>query len=294
MREMAIAQSLTFVWNHPLNAGNRVAALGRVVRWQLASRLFDGPIALPFVEGTALLATKGATGVTGNWYCGLHEVHEMGFVLHVLRPDDLFLDIGANAGSYTILAAGADRARVISVEPVPSTFAKLQRNIAFNGLADRAVAIQCGVSEHAGSLRFTNQFDTMNRVAGNDDGRHSVEAAVRTIDDLAGAAGPTVIKIDVEGHEAAVLRGARRTLADHRLLALIVEINGLETAAHSSDDVVAALRSEGFTARSYDPFTRTLVTLPNAVGNVIFVRDVQAVEARVRSAPRYKLVNGEI
>src|SRR5262245_41975942 len=120
---MALSELLSFVWNHPLNSTDRIAALGRVARWQIASRLVSGPIALPFVEGTSLLASSGMTGATGNWYCGLHEVRDMSFVLHLLRPGEKFLDVGANVGSYTVLAAGAVGAQVTSVEPVPRTFA---------------------------------------------------------------------------------------------------------------------------------------------------------------------------
>ena len=102
---------MQFVWNHPLNSSGRIAALGRVARWQMASRLVSGPIALPFVEGTSLFASRGMTGATGNWYCGLHEVRDMAFVLHVLRRGEHFLDVGANVGSYTVLAAGGPSGR---------------------------------------------------------------------------------------------------------------------------------------------------------------------------------------
>jgi len=68
-----------------LNANGKLAALWRVLCWQIASRLMQGLIALPFVQGTTLFARRGMTGATGNWYCGLHEVHEMAFVLHLLR-----------------------------------------------------------------------------------------------------------------------------------------------------------------------------------------------------------------
>ena len=45
-------------------------------------------------------------GATGNLFCGLHEIEDMGFVLHFLRSDDIFLDVGVNVGTYTVLAAG--------------------------------------------------------------------------------------------------------------------------------------------------------------------------------------------
>ena len=118
---------LKYVWSHPLNANGKLAALWRVLRWQTAARLMPGLIALPYVNGTWLFANRGMTGATGNWYCGLHEVHEMAFVLHLLRPGEHFMDVGANVGSYTVLAGGGVKARITAVEPIPATFAHLQR-----------------------------------------------------------------------------------------------------------------------------------------------------------------------
>ena len=49
---------------------------------------------LPFVNRTHLIASHGMIGATGDWYCGLREYEEMGFLLHVLQPGDLFVDVG--------------------------------------------------------------------------------------------------------------------------------------------------------------------------------------------------------
>ena len=146
---------LLFVWRHPLNRNGKWAALLRVLRWQLAARLLPGPMGLPFVEDTFLFARRGMTGATGNWYCGLHEVREMAFVLHLLREDDHFLDVGANIGSYTILAGGGVGARVTAVEPIPETFAHLERNVALNGLASQVRTCRLGLSDQTSILRFT-------------------------------------------------------------------------------------------------------------------------------------------
>ena len=131
---LRLLQLLRFIVSQPLNSDARLAALSRFFRWQLASRLIKQPISLPFINDTVLLAQSGMTGATLNWYCGLHEPIEMAFALHVLRPGDLFVDVGANVGSYSILAGGAVKADVISVEPIPSTFQWLQRNIRLNDL----------------------------------------------------------------------------------------------------------------------------------------------------------------
>jgi len=292
---MGLRQLVTFVWNHPLNAGNRVAALGRVVRWQLASRLMAGPIALPFVEGVSLFATHGMTGATGNWYCGLHEVRDMAFVLHLLRADDHFLDVGANVGSYTVLAGGAVGARVTSVEPIPETFAHLNRNVALNGLASRVRTCQCGLSDASGALRFTKDLDCVNHILAQGEDLPAIEVPVCTLDELVGSDVPVLIKIDVEGHERSVLLGASRTLADPRLLAVVMETNGSGTRYGISDaELVSLMQGHGFSAYGYAPFDRRLVDASQEDGNTIFVRERATVEARLRDSKLYRLINGTI
>jgi len=288
---------IRYVWTHPLNArGGRLAALARVLRWQLASRLMPGPIALPYVGDTYLFATRGMTGATGNWYCGLHEVSEMAFALHLLRPGEHFVDVGANVGSYTILAAGAAHARVTAVEPIPGTFAHLQRNVALNALGERVSCHAVGLSEKEGTLRFTSGMDTVNHVLADGENVPFTEVPVLRLDDLiAQRGGATLLKIDVEGHEMPVLRSGSQTLGDAHLLAVIMETNGSGTRYGVSDDELRAeMRRYGFAPHGYDPFRRELIDVARSNGNTVFVRDRAAAEARVRAAPGYRLVNGAI
>ena len=196
---------LSFTLRHPLNRHKKMAALSRVVRWQLASRFLPGECALPFVNQTKLFVKRGMTGATGNWYCGLHEEAEMAFVLHALRPSDLFVDVGANIGSYTVLAAGAVGADVITVEPVPSTFGSLRRNVWLNDLDQRVQCVNAGLGEAEGELHFTAGQDTTNHVLAPGESTESVPVRVMRLDDLCATRIPAMIKIDVEGYEQAVI-----------------------------------------------------------------------------------------
>src|SRR4051812_13590363 len=248
---MALPELVKFVWNHPLNSSGRIAALGRVARWQMASRLVPGPIAVPFVDGTSLFLSRGMTGGTGNWYVGLQEVQDMAFVLHVLRRGEGFLDVGANVGSYTVLAAGGAGALVTSVEPIPSTFAHLQRNVALNGLSGTVIAWQCGLSDSVGTLRFTADLDAVNHVLRDGERGAAVEVDVRTLDDLVGTNVPALVKIDVEGYERPVLMGATRTLADPRLHAVVMETNGSGARYGVADDELMMLMARN----GFAPYT---------------------------------------
>jgi FkbM family methyltransferase len=291
---------LSHVTRHPLNKGGRVRALGRFLRWQLASRLGIGAIALPFVNGTRLLATSGMTGATGNWYCGLHEHDDMGFALHFLRATDCFFDIGANVGSYTVLAAGAAGARVVAVEPIPVTFRALQANVRLNDLGDRVLLRNVGLGAEAGTVRFTQDRDAMNRaLLPGETVASAIDVAVVTLDSIADPVVPTLMKLDVEGYEARVLAGGERTLRSETLRCMLMEMNGSGRRFGVADQAMhAQMRDFGFAPACYDVLARSITALPvdswNHGGNTLYVRDIGECRQRVRGAGRFKLVNRDI
>ncbi len=272
-----------------------MAAILRFVRWQISSRLLRTTIALPFVNETFLFARSGMTGATGNWYCGLHEHRDMGIVLHILRPGDLFLDLGANIGSFTILAAGAVGADVIAVEPIPSTFSTLELNVRLNDLESFVDAHCAGVSDKPGVLKFTVGLDTINHVATESELSDAIEVPVTTVDEICDGRPAVAMKIDVEGYENFVLAGASKTLDDPALLAVVMETNESGSRYQLSDDKLReTMKAHGFLPYAYDPFARRVIDLPSGERNTVFIRDVAKVEEIVSKAPRFRLVNGNI
>lgn len=282
------------LWTNPFNRRfGRFQAFRRVLRWQLSQRLVRSTTALPFVEDTHLLTRKGMVGATLNFYSGLGEP-EMAFLLHLLRPNDLFVDVGANVGSYSVLAAGVCDARVVAVEPIPDTFRALQANLAFNRIEDKVTALNVGLSGEDGLLRFSTGRSTQNRVLRPDEQEPSAEVPVRTLDAVCAGQAVTVMKIDVEGHEKAVLDGGRAVLGSETLLAVIMETNGSGRDFGVADaDLVELMAGHGFSPHVYDPFERRLAPAVGAA-NTVFVRDAGKVEAICRAARRFRLLNGEI
>ncbi len=284
-------RSLAFIARHPLNQGREIAALRRVVAWQIGSRLLPGDVAVPFVDRTRLLVSRGQTGATGNLYCGLHEYEDMAFVLHALRPDDLFVDIGANVGSYTVLAAGAAGARCLSIEPVPQTFLRLQDNLRLNDLDARVDARRIAIGRDAGTVKFTTGLDTVNHaLAEGEQSAASADVPVATLDAILAGSVPRVVKIDVEGYESEVLAGAGRTLASTDLLAVLMELNGSGKRYGISDSALyAEMRSLGFRAARYLPKLRRLAwhDAEHDTGNTLFVREDSRLVERLRDARRF-------
>lgn len=278
---------------HPVTQRKPAATLKRWLRWQLASRLLETDIAVPFIEDAQLLVRRGMRGATGNVYFGLHEWSEMLFLLHLLRPDDLFLDIGANIGSYTILASKVAHAGCIAVEPIPSTRARLRLNLVLNGVEARVTAPAVGVAARGGVLRFTDSLDTMNHITGDDPNESpGVEVRVEPIDALLQGQVPILFKLDVEGYELQALSGADKMLSDPRCAAGIVEMTRENAVA-----IDALLRSHRFGAYDYVPSTRTLVPLSSwrrEASNTIYVRDIERVASRVGSARRIHVAGMDV
>jgi FkbM family methyltransferase len=282
--------------SHPLNQANRSGALARFARWQIGTRLLKMPHLVPFVDDTVLVVERGMTGATGNYYCGLLEQSDMAFVLHFLRPNDLFVDVGANIGSYTVLASGVAKAKTVSIEPIPNTFRNLKRNVIVNQIDDRVECHNIGLGASDETLRFVSSRDTTNRVATEHDQESDlIDVPVRRLSAVLADARPVLIKIDVEGWEAEVLKGMPEQLAQSSLAAIIMETNANSDRYGDGreDEVSAIMTAAGFKPCIYDPFARVLVE-GGSDENTIFVRNFDRVRERTKSAGCFQLINGTI
>jgi len=119
---------MQFINDHPLASKHKWRSIWRLLYWQISQRIYPHDAVWEFTSKTKLVLRKGLIGATGNLYAGLHDFAEMGFLLHFLRSTDVFADIGANAGSYTVLASGHVRARTLVFEPSRATVEWGQKN----------------------------------------------------------------------------------------------------------------------------------------------------------------------
>jgi FkbM family methyltransferase len=282
--------------SHPLNAHAKADALKRFVGWQIQSRLSAEPRVIPFVNGAKLTIRRGRPAATGNLYTRLHEFPEMGFVLHALRAGDLFVDAGANIGAYSVLAASLPGVRCIAFEPTLDTYELLLENILVNRYQSRIAAHRMALGREQGKISVTSSLDTVNHVASAaDEGSEKEDVPLNTLDGALEGEIPSIVKIDVEGYETAVIEGAGRTIDSPGLFALILEMNGSgERYGYDDTRLDRSLTERGFEALSYDPFARVFVPLVDSdpVGNRIYVRRRDEIESRLKDAPPFTLPGG--
>lgn len=176
----------------------------------------------------------------------------------------LFMVVGANFGVWvTALAAAHPAAHVYGFEPAPDTFAALRDNIALNGLRN-VTALQLAVSDSAGTFQFqiTQNAPNFNRLAPNKSsakdlhrgrfvGSRTTEVKSVVLDDFCRDRGIDRIgflKIDVEGADVCVLRGARDLLCRRAIELMLIEVDpdNLRELGDSLEDLVSAITGAGY------------------------------------------------
>ncbi len=308
----SLAKGLFFtineIHNHPFTAKHKRLAWKKWLSWQLGSRLVPGPVLMPFVNETKLLVRPGLWGATMNIYTGLAEFYDMSFVLHFLRPSDLFVDVGANVGIYTVLASGVVGCKTIAFEPGDEAGAILLSNCHLNEINRLVEFYPYAVGDKCATVRFTKGLDTVNHVVDaqanlSPELYHEVEMV--SLDSVVGSKQPALIKIDVEGFTSPVLDGGEHLFNDPALQAVIVEVVIENVSDHDPDadplEVFRRMAGCGLHPYTYDPYTRQLTAVPEQKWsatrrnqpaleyNYIFLRDFETAQIRVNEAGKFKV-----
>ena len=146
-----------------------------------------------------------------------------------LRPGMTFIDVGANKGDFTLLAARltGPSGRVISIEPEPENHSVLRRSIELNDYANIAV-LQVALSDRDGTADLQiGSTSGSHTLSPEFNGSRAVSVPTRTLDAVAAdnrLASVDMIKIDVQGFELAVLRGAAQTLTANPRIVLLLDL----------------------------------------------------------------------
>ena len=178
---------------------------------------------------------------------GEYGAEEANMFRQVIRPGDVVADVGANIGSHTLLYSQlvGEAGHVLAFEPQPKIFHMLCANLALNGLAN-VTTYQAGVGEKAGALKVSppNAEARVNfgGVSLGDEGTETVN--IVTLDSL-GLDRLDFVKVDVEGMEEAVIRGATKTLKRFRPR-LYIENDGLDTRLDVSASLIRTIRALGY------------------------------------------------
>ena len=208
---------------HPSHVDSHRRTVARMVAFHLRINLLHQRVRCPLGEHSSIWADRAfpsaALAITGN----PPDFQNMVAWRRFLGPGTLFVDVGANAGVYSVWAADLG-AQVISVEPDVGALAALRANATLNGYEFEVVPAALFAGN--GQMSFTEGLGPENhllRADGPASPGRSVPTA--TLDEVLGERVAHGLKIDVEGAERFVLEGARRALAERRLPVIQLEYN---------------------------------------------------------------------
>lgn len=228
-------------------------------------RKHEGPLAR---DGGGTVTNKDDIYAALNRAYFSDEMHEEE-VIHnlpvLLRGTRLFVDIGASLGQYTFFASQhMQGGHIVAIEPDPLRFEQLERNCQEWSTAsgNQVTALHCAVSDTEGQIPFyaTNTSlsgglfkhevsESMLKASGLDDLQwHDTIVDCHTLDGLFPGHGPDLVKIDVEGAELRVLRGASRILKEGKTV-FLVELHGSWASPEGQDtsqEVVHLMQSFGY------------------------------------------------
>ena len=228
--------------------------------------MFSRIIELPFrvkrkfhkIVGTRCVRSRYGVLMRANWqdatfnmcYAGSYGT-ALAVLIAQYKDNFLFLDIGANQGLYSLLAARNPNCRqAYAFEPVSQTFNLLRDNIALNGFQAQITPVQAAVSDTAGSATITLRAAHSGAASLQNTSlvRGGAAETIRTInisdlDALLHPEGSILVKIDVEGHEAVVIDQLMKSQHRQRIAAIFYEV---DENWHEPAALEAALRHEGF------------------------------------------------
>jgi FkbM family methyltransferase len=288
--------TLRWAGNHPVSRGAKWRGMFSFVRAQLGARVTPGDVCVAYPNGNWLLVPPWMKGAAHFIWPGLVEFEEMSFVMHFLRPNELFVDAGANIGAFTVLAGAVAGARTMSFEPGPQAFSFLVKNIRLNNLTEHATPRNIALGAKEGKIRFTAGLGTENFVIQGDSNLEQVEVQMSTLDAQTAGQAPVVLKVDVEGFEQEVMAGATEFLKKQSLEAILIErVGNAGRFGQDESSLHHHLRSLSFVPCNYSPVSRKLRRIPDeAEGNIVYVRDLDKANERLRSAPAYRFAGQTI
>jgi FkbM family methyltransferase len=195
---------------------------------------------------------------------GRYETEEAAFVHRLLKPGDTAIDVGAHIGFFTMHMAAAVRStgRVYAFEPIDANADLLERSIIENDFTDRVFFRRVAVGATSGTAVVTFATETLNSggayllrpgtppLAGN----VARKVPLVALDDLDLRRPVRVVKLDVEGAEPQVIRGAIRLLqADRPVILSELHPTQLKRASGvTGDEFLALLRALGYRAQTVD------------------------------------------
>ncbi len=256
----ALRRRYHLVKTPPIHGGSRLVSACRLLNWT-AHELLNIDIGFRTQDRSRYVGQTRNRSSYLAYFQGEKDPEIQAFIRRNLGPGKVFVDVGANIGTYTVPAAKlvGDAGKVVAIEPHPAIFRLLEKNISLNRLQN-VLPVRTAIGETNGNICIA--FDRCNagqtHVTGEADLTSNGESVpIARLDDLLIERGITEIdylKIDVEGYEKFVLAGAQRIIAKSAAMIIQMELIHSHVARYgiSCLEIAEILRTQYFVPYQLD------------------------------------------
>jgi len=232
---------------------------GKERLWRTLRPIYDRVLALLAPQGLRRTINGTDLIVVPPLLRGVTDCYEPEVWAHLMnrvRLGDHVVDVGAHWGLYTVAFARrvGPRGRVIALEPDAPSYEGLRSIVELNGMSDRVSLVRAAAASFNGSLSFRGYAGTVSHVTFKEEADTENVKAVR-LDSLLAADPLDILKIDVEGFEAAVIAGSAGLFARRhppRLVYVEVHPYAWQTYGLDAESLIEPLLSCGYEVRSLD------------------------------------------
>lgn len=199
---------------------------------------------------------------------GMYEPHVAQLIFESLQPGDVFYDVGANAGYFSLVGAKAvgKDGNVVAFDPHPHNAHTIGEQIRLNDLGANCVVEPFAIADRSGQCQFVLAFPNANAHIHDINAPHvtdngnTIDVPMETLDNyVATHPWPTLIKMDIEGAEVAALAGATQLLHSDRRPAWLISTHSAELES----EVKRVLQDHGYNIRNLPGFEQMVWALPD-------------------------------
>ncbi|MEM0144066.1 MAG: FkbM family methyltransferase [Candidatus Parvarchaeum sp.] len=208
---------------------------------------------------------------------GSYEKETSQYIKKNLKPGGSFIDVGANSGYYSLLASNivGESGVVYSFEPFPQSYNRLKKNIELNMIRNiKIFNIALSSYDGVGVLNVSKSSDGLNSLENISLVSETIKVNVNKLDTLLGEKTVDMIKIDAEGSELDIIKGARAVLTKTRYLKIIYEIN---RSFYKTEHIMDELNTMGFASFTFNDSGRLekiedIGRVSNKISNIVACR----------------------